>query len=117
MQQHDLKETLESLKSNFNSKPSQGKENMLIQEEFNKDCAINVVSEIEEALSKQSVYDELPFEINIQQYFDVPNMESNVLCYEQLVMAETCKNELDVSKYFPMVNLVRSLEVVLEGGE
>ena len=44
MQQHDLKETLESLKSNFNSKPSQGKENMLIQEEFNKDYAINVMS-------------------------------------------------------------------------
>ena len=32
-------------------------------------------------------------------------METNVLCYEQLVMVETCKNELDASHYLPMVNL------------
>ena len=68
-----------------------------------KDCAIDVVSEIEEPLSKQSVFDELPFKINIQQCLDVSNMDSNVLCYEQLVMAETCKNELEISHDLPKV--------------
>ena len=68
-----------------------------------KDCAINVVSEIEEPLSRQPIFDKLPFEVNIQHCFDVPYMESNVLCHEQLVMAETCKNELEVSHDIPIV--------------
>ena len=32
-------------------------------------------------------------------------METNVLCHEQLFMDETCKNELDVAHYLPIVNL------------
>ena len=79
IQQHDLKVTLELLKSDFDSKPSKGEKNILIQEDVNKDCAINIVSEIEEPLSKQPIFDELPFEVNVQLYFDVPNMETNVL--------------------------------------
>ena len=61
------------------------------------------MSEIEKALSKQSVFDELPFKINIQQCFDVPNTKTNVLCHEQLVMAETNKNELKISHNLPLV--------------
>ena len=40
----------------------------IVQDEVNKDCAINVMSEIEDPLSKQSIFDELPFEVNIQHY-------------------------------------------------
>ena len=56
---------MEPLKSDFDSKPSKGKENILIKEKVNKDCAIDIVSEIEGPLSKQSVFDELLFEVNI----------------------------------------------------
>ena len=91
------------LKSDFDSKPSKREENILIQEKVNKDCLINVVSEIEEPLSKQLIFDELPFKGNIQHCFGVPNMENNVLCREQLVMEGTCKNELKISHDLLMV--------------
>ena len=91
-----------------------------------KNCAIDVVSEIEEPLSKQSIFDELPFDVNIQQCFDMPNMETNVLSHEQLFMDETCKNELDVAHYFtfkdsfnsclPIVESNGVSEVVLKNG-
>ena len=69
-----------------------------------KDCAVDVLSEIEEPLSKQPIFDEHPSEVNnIQHCLDMPNMERNVLCYEQLVMAETCKNELEISHDLPKV--------------
>ena len=45
--------TLKPLKFDFDSKPPKGEKNILVQEEVNKDCVIDVVSEIEEALSKQ----------------------------------------------------------------
>ena len=62
------------------------------------------MSEIEEALSKQSIFDELPCEINIQQCFDVPNIEINVLCHEQLVMAKT-SNLLSQSCEFNLIEV------------
>ena len=65
IQQQDLKVTLEHLKSDFDSKSSKREENILLQEEVNKECALDVVSEIEKPLSKQSIFDELSFKINI----------------------------------------------------
>ena len=55
------------------------------------------MSEIEKTLSKQPIFYELPFEGNIQHYFGVPNIETSVLCHQQLVMAETWNNELKIS--------------------
>ena len=64
----DYKVTLTPL--NFDFKSFEEEENSLLIKEEGlkkniKDCAIDVVSEIEEPLSKQSVFDELLFEVNI----------------------------------------------------
>ena len=65
----DDKVTLTPLNSDFDFKSFKEEESLLIKEEGLikdiKNCAIDVVSEIEQPLSKQSIFDELLFEVNI----------------------------------------------------
>ena len=66
----DDKVTLTPLNFDFDSKSFKEEETTLLIKEEGlikdiKNCAIDVVSEIEQPLSKQSIFDELLFEVNI----------------------------------------------------
>ena len=68
-----------------------------------KDCVINVVSEIEEALSKQLVFDELSFEVNIQHCFDVPKWRRMFCVMNNLLWLR--HGNMKISHDLPMVTL------------
>ena len=108
----DDKVTLTTLNSDFDSKSFNEEENSLLIEEEGlikdiKDCALDVLSEIEDKVEQPSnkhvVFEEIPYEGDVQNCFDVINREINAIGSKQLVMAEACKNELEVSLDLPMV--------------